>query len=68
MKRMRMIAKHRIACGSSTDADTVAAVLAVRVVVLLVVGDEVAKREAVVGGDEVDGCHRAAAGVRVQVG
>jgi hypothetical protein len=46
----------------------VAAVLAVGVVVLLVVRDEVAQREAVVGGDEVDGCHRAAAGVLVQVG
>lgn len=28
MKRMRLIAKHRIACGSSTDAATVTAVLA----------------------------------------
>ena len=32
----------------------VAVVLAVRLVVLVVVGDEVAKRKAVVGGDEVD--------------
>src|SRR5204863_93678 len=41
--------------------------LAVRLVVLLVVGDQVAEREAVVGGDEVDARVRAAAGLRVEV-
>src|SRR5205823_11915295 len=42
-------------------------VLAVRRVVLRVVGDQVAEREAVVGGDEVDARVRAAAGLRVEV-
>ena len=46
----------------------VAVVLAVGLVVLLVVGDEVAQREAVVRGDEVDARDRPAAGVLVQVG
>ena len=39
----------------------VVAALAVGLVVLLVVGDEVAQREAVVGGDEVDRRDRLAA-------
>ena len=45
----------------------VAVVLQVRLVVLLVVGDEVAQREAVVRGDEVDRGERVAAVVLVQV-
>ena len=46
----------------------VAVVLAVGLVVLLVVRDEVAQREAVVGGDEVDARRRAAAVGLVEVG
>ena len=44
------------------------AALEVCLVVLLVVRHEVAQREAVVGGDEVDGCHGLAARRPVQVG
>ena len=46
----------------------VVVVLAVGLVVLLVVGHQVAQREAVVGGDEVDAGDRTAAGVLVEVG
>ena len=46
----------------------VAVVLAVGLVVLVVVGDQVAQREAVVGGDEVDRGVRRAPVVGVQVG
>ncbi len=46
----------------------VVVVLAVRVVVLLVVRDQVAQRESVVRGDEVDRRDRAAGGVLVEVG
>ena len=46
----------------------VLAVLAVGVVVLVVVGDQVAQREAVVGGDEVDARDRAASRGLVEVG
>ena len=46
----------------------VVAALAVRVVVLVVVGDQVGQGEAVVRGDEVDRRERAAAVVLVQVG
>src|SRR5216683_6519006 len=46
----------------------VAVLLAVRLVVLLVVGDQVLEREAVVRGDEVDARVRPAAGRGVQVG
>ena len=45
----------------------VRAALTVRLVVFLVVGHEVAQREAVVGNDEVDGCHRLAARRPIQV-
>ena len=43
-------------------------VLAVRLVVLVVVGDEIVEREAVVRGDEVDGGPRLAAALGEQVG
>ena len=46
----------------------VAVLLAVGLVVLLVVGDQVAQREAVVGGDEVDAGVRPPAGALVEVG
>ena len=42
--------------------------LEVGLVVLLVVGDQVVHREAVVGGDEVDAGHRGAPGVLIEVG
>jgi len=44
---------------------SVAVVFAVGLVVLLVVGDEVIEREAVVGGDEVDGGRGPASGIEV---
>ena len=47
--------------------DAVAVALAVRLVVLVVVGDEVVEREAVVRGDEVDAVRRAAAAALVDV-
>ena len=46
----------------------VAVALAIGVVVLVVVGDQVLDREPVVRGDEVDRGHRSAAGVLVEVG
>jgi hypothetical protein len=46
----------------------VVVVLAVGVVVLVVVGHQIAQRELVVGGDEVDRRHRAPRGVLVEVG
>src|SRR6185503_2461080 len=48
-------------------AFAVVVVLAVGLVVLLVVGDQVAQGEAVVRGDEVDAGHRPARGVLVQI-
>ena len=55
------------AVPAAVVALAVAVVLAVRLVVLLVVADEVAQREPVVGGDEVDARVRLAAGGFVQV-
>ena len=46
---------------------TVAVLLAVRLVVLVVVGDEVVEREAVMGGEEVHRCPRLAAALVEQV-
>ncbi len=43
----------------------IAVVLAVGLVVLLVVGDEIVEREAVVAGDEVDRCRRAPACIEI---
>src|SRR5690606_25652198 len=56
------------AVGREVGLVAVAVVLAVGLVVLLLVGDEVLQREPVVGGDEVDGGERAAAGALVEVG
>ncbi|CDK01815.1 hypothetical protein MIC448_90005 [Microbacterium sp. C448] len=46
----------------------VVVVLAVGVVVLVVIAHEITEREAVVGGDEVDGCDGSSPGVLVQIG
>ena len=56
------------AVPASVVALAVVAAFAVGLVVLLVVADEIAQGEAVVGGDEVDGRDGFAAGVFVQVG
>ncbi len=68
--------EHLDVVGRSLDTEVlrpvvalaVVVVLAVGLVVLLVVGDEIAHREAVVRGHEVDAGERTAAGVLVEVG